>query len=334
MSSPDCPPDCDTETDATDTNAGDQCDPLLCCFAFLTLSGCRNRVTQKLLYFPPSPPMYTIENDTFWCVDIDENNVKHSPISPPDMAFTKIPTAAGNHIATLFLPTSPPSPLTILFSHGNAADLGAMKPFLQAMARKLNANIFAYDYSGYGLSTGVPTPRNTLLDAEAAFDYMVKTYPAETQQVIVYGQSLGSAPTTWLGKTRPEKVSGVVVHSGLGSALRCIRPVRDTCWYDIFPNVDWVRDVQAPLFVIHGTNDQGIHVRHGETMVKNAQRPYQPWYVLGGGHNDIELNFRTMYYRKLKNFVTDVREGTCVNIKDVVPASQDKGSSQPQALSM
>jgi pimeloyl-ACP methyl ester carboxylesterase len=268
--------------------------------------------------------MYKLENGTFWCVDIDHDNIKHSPLAEPHLIFTRIPTRLGSTIATMFLPSSTPSDVTILFSHGNAADLGSMQPYLHAMVRKLKVNVYAYDYTGYGLSSGGPAPGHVLADAEAALDHLKATYPNKSKKTIVYGQSLGSAPTVWLGRTRQEDVSGVVVHSGLASALRCIRAVDDSKWFDIFPNVDWMREVSAPVFVIHGTNDVGIPVKHGESLVRAARHAYPPWYVLGGGHNDIEIVYKGLYYQRLRRFVADVKAGTCRNVHD------DEKEQQPE----
>ena len=43
---------------------------------------------------------------------------------------------------------------TILHSHGNAVDLGQMSSFYLGLGSRINCNIFSYDYSGYGVSSG------------------------------------------------------------------------------------------------------------------------------------------------------------------------------------
>jgi hypothetical protein len=43
---------------------------------------------------------------------------------------------------------------TILHSHGNAVDLGQMSSFYLGLGSRINCNIFSYDYSGYGASSG------------------------------------------------------------------------------------------------------------------------------------------------------------------------------------
>ena len=45
------------------------------------------------------------------------------------------------------------APYTLLFSHGNAEDLGYLQEGVQLLAHHLNVNLLAYDYTGYGLSS-------------------------------------------------------------------------------------------------------------------------------------------------------------------------------------
>lgn len=58
---------------------------------------------------------------------------------------------------------------TVLFSHGNAVDLGQMSSFYIGLGTRLNCNIFSYDYSGYGVSSGKPSEKNLYADIDAAW---------------------------------------------------------------------------------------------------------------------------------------------------------------------
>ncbi len=42
---------------------------------------------------------------------------------------------------------------TILYSHANAEDLGNIYPWCKFLSKMLGVNVFAYDYTGYGLAT-------------------------------------------------------------------------------------------------------------------------------------------------------------------------------------
>ena len=59
---------------------------------------------------------------------------------------------------------------TILFSHGNASDLGQMAPWLIQLGSFLRCNIFTYDYSGYGESIGKASEKNVYADADAVYE--------------------------------------------------------------------------------------------------------------------------------------------------------------------
>lgn len=58
---------------------------------------------------------------------------------------------------------------TVLFSHGNAVDLGQMSSFYIGLGTRINCNIFSYDYSGYGVSTGKPSEKDLYADVDAAW---------------------------------------------------------------------------------------------------------------------------------------------------------------------
>lgn len=62
-------------------------------------------------------------------------------------------TSKGNRIACMFVRCSPNAKYTLLFSHGNAVDLGQMSSFYIGLGSRINCNIFSYDYSGYGASS-------------------------------------------------------------------------------------------------------------------------------------------------------------------------------------
>ena len=49
--------------------------------------------------------------------------------------------------------SNPSQGLTILYSHANAEDLGSIYPWCKFLSKMLQVNLFAYDYSGYGMAT-------------------------------------------------------------------------------------------------------------------------------------------------------------------------------------
>lgn len=53
------------------------------------------------------------------------------------------------------------------------------------------------------------------------------------EDVILYGQSLGSGPTIDLA-VRLSRLRAVILHSPILSGLRVLYPVKQTYWFDIF----------------------------------------------------------------------------------------------------
>lgn len=61
---------------------------------------------------------------------------------------------------------------SILFSHGNAADLGKCFPLLIDFCQMYQCNIYCYDYSGYGCSKGKPSELEIYNDMDTILDFL------------------------------------------------------------------------------------------------------------------------------------------------------------------
>lgn len=66
----------------------------------------------------------------------------------------RLTTSEGNTISALYLKRSKKTNVTVLYSHENGEDLNTSYRYLTKLTRRLSVNIMAYDYSGYGESTG------------------------------------------------------------------------------------------------------------------------------------------------------------------------------------
>ncbi|XP_020242226.1 protein ABHD17C-like isoform X1 [Asparagus officinalis] len=144
-----------------------------------------------------------------------------------------------------------------------------------------------YDYSGYGASTGKPSEFNTYYDIEAVYDCLKKEYDIRQEDLILYGQSVGSGPTLHLA-SRLQKPRGVVLHSAILSGIRVLYPVKVSFWFDIFKNIDKIRQVSCPVLVIHGTADEIVDWSHGKRLWELSKEKYDPLWVNGGGHCNLE----------------------------------------------
>eukprot|EP01084_Bolivina_argentea_P079921 144851_1 len=87
------------------------------------------------------------------------------------------------------------------------------------------------------------------------------------------------------------------------SGLRVMQHFDKTYWFDIYPVVEQIQQVFAPIFVIHGNRDKEIDVIHGKILSRLAPNAYPPWFVPYAGHNDIEVMFPDVLFKKIATFV-------------------------------
>src|SRR5215813_12301269 len=115
------------------------------------------------------------------------------PATYRDAAETlHLTTTDGTRLSAVHL-ANPHADFTILYSHGNAEDLGLIAPLL-ARLREWGFAVFAYDYRGYGTSRGTPSERGAYEDVDAAYAFLTRTLGVPPGRIIAYGRSVGSGP--------------------------------------------------------------------------------------------------------------------------------------------
>lgn len=85
------------------------------------------------------------------------------------------------------------------------------------VAKDLKCNLCAYDYTGYGQSKGRASIPDTIADINASFQWLLSR-GIQKQDIILYGQSLGSGPTLDLA-ARERGIAGVVLHAAFASGV-------------------------------------------------------------------------------------------------------------------
>jgi len=215
----------------------------------------------------------------------------------------KLTTVGGEKISAIHQPV-PQADLTILYSHGNAEDLGDFRPIAETLGN-LGFSVFAYDYRGYGTSEGKASVQHTYEDIDAAYRYLTQTLKVPPAQIVVYGRSVGGGPSTYLASRQP--VGGLVLESTFITAFRVVIPV-PLLPFDPFPNLARLSRVNCPILIMHGTQDEVIPFWHGEELFKRAKAPKQFVPISGAGHNDLIWVAGDRYPRALQAFGDQVRQ--------------------------
>ena len=192
----------------------------------------------------------------------------------------------------------PYSKYTILYSHGNAEDLGLILSYLDRMQHVLQCSVFAYEYPGYSIADGEPSEENCYHGINAAYDYLTNNKGIDPSKIVIFGRSLGTGPSVDLcSRLSDAPLAGCILQSPLESGIRC---AMGTCSsmalhpLDIFLSYAKAEHITCPVFIIHGQADRVVPCANGQNLYNILQnRPcanevaYDPVWLEGRGHNDM-----------------------------------------------
>lgn len=236
--------------------------------------------------------MYAFQRNLLYVPDTA--NTTPAASGAPELSVVTIETLDGLALASWHRPPTAPGRPTIVYFQGNGGHLGyrgmRMRPFLDA-----GFGVFMVGYRGYGGNPGRPTELGLYADARAALEFLDgKGVPAA--EVVLYGESLGSAVAVHLARERADAggpVAAVVLEAPMSSASDVgahhypFAPVR-LLLKDRFDSAGKIAGIQAPLLIVHGTRDRVVPLRFGETLFNAAVEPKEAIWIADAGHGDLD----------------------------------------------
>jgi fermentation-respiration switch protein FrsA (DUF1100 family) len=207
----------------------------------------------------------------------------------PEAEEVPLTAADGVHVAAWHVPPRDAKPVIVYF-HGNG---GALR-FRVARFRRLIADgvgLVALEYRGYGGSAGSPSEQGLIADAQAAYRFAAGRYPP--QQLVLWGESLGSGVAIAIAAERP--VGRVILEAPFTSAVAL---GARHYWYlpvsllmkDQFRSDLRIGKVTAPVMIMHGVHDRVVPYAMGEQLFDLANKPKHFVRFLDGGHEDLDDN--------------------------------------------
>lgn len=196
--------------------------------------------------------------------------------------------------------------LATLFLHGNAGNVTDRIAHIREIAAA-GSSVLILDYRGYGKSSGWPTEKGLYTDSEAGFSYLLgQGYRAK--QIVVHGESLGTAVAVDLASRRP--CAGLILEAPFTSASEVagmVLPVLGPLLVHSFDSVPKIRWNLKPKLFMQGDHDEVIPLQLGQALYAAAQAPKSFWVVEGAGHNDIVETAGPLYRERLAMFYASLR---------------------------
>jgi len=208
---------------------------------------------------------------------------------------------------------APLSETTVLVCHGNGGNIAYLLDSLNLFSH-LGLNCFAFDYRGYGNSSGRPTEAGMYLDAQAAYDWLTGVKGVPPEQIVLLGRSLGASVAAHLaGRVR---AAGLVTESAFTSyvdmAARFYRylPVRVFRHFLFrYDTLACIKDVRCPVMIVHSRDDELVPFACATRLFEAANEPKHFVEILGN-HSGGFLLSGDMYkgaWLKWLDFVKDYR---------------------------
>jgi abhydrolase domain-containing protein 17 len=187
---------------------------------------------------------------------------------------------------------------TVIISHGNAEDLGTLAFLIDDFYKK-GYSVMAYDYPGYGHSSGKASERSTYAAADAVYQYLLQ-HKVRAKQILVFGRSMGSGMAYYMAAKYP--VAGMIVEGGFISAFRVMTHVA-LLPFDYYDNLPLVAAIRCPVLLIHARDDEVVAYRHAQVMKKAFGKQAQLYTVSGAHHNTVIAASGKAYWSHIQRWL-------------------------------
>ncbi len=206
----------------------------------------------------------------------------------PEAKEEKLVTADGETIIVWHIPPRDETKPVVVYFHGNGGALNLRARRFAALAAE-GIGVIGVSYRGYGGSTGMPSEDGLIADGVAAYEFASKRYsPA---RVALWGESLGSGVAIAVAAEAP--VAKLVLETpftsaaDVGASVYFFLPVR-LLMKDQFRSDLRIRNVKAPVLILHGERDSVVPIAFGERLFAMIAGEKKFARFPGGEHYDLD----------------------------------------------
>jgi len=188
----------------------------------------------------------------------------------------------------------------ILYMHGNSRSIKGWSKYARDFYR-YDYDVVLVDYRGFGKSTGKRSEKEMLKDMQFVYQTLASQYPE--QHLFMYGRSIGSGFATKLASDNNPRYllldAPYYNFTKVVTRFLPILPVRFVLRYHLRTD-QWIMNVKCHTYIIHGTKDWLIPIRHSERLQKLNPRKITLIRIHGGRHNNLPS------FPEYHNFVRDI----------------------------
>ncbi|MBT8277533.1 MAG: lysophospholipase [Bacteroidia bacterium] len=195
--------------------------------------------------------------------------------------------------AVRFLPKGE-SKGVILYLKGNSKSIKGWGKFAVDFTRH-DFNVVMVDYRGFGKSTGRRSQKAIKRDLQEVYNKLKEQTTED--RIILYGRSLGSGFAAKLASMNNPKM--LILDAPYYSLTKVtarympFMPLSLLMKYPL-PTYKWLKYVQCPIHIIHGTDDKLIPYKSSVKLSQVNPKLTRLHTIIGGGHKNLN-NFESYH---------------------------------------
>lgn len=206
----------------------------------------------------------------------------------------------------------------VFYLKGNSKSIKGWGKFAVDFTRH-GYDVLMVDYRGFGKSTGRRTQKAIKRDMQVVYNKIKEK--VDEKYIILYGRSLGSGFAAKLASmNNPRMLILDAPYYSLRHMAKKFIPFMPLSLLLKFPmpTYKWMKYVNCPIHIIHGTDDRLIPYKTSVKLSKIRPAQTKLYTVIGGGHKN--LNTFESYHSMLSDIITSKPqkinlEGSSIHVK-------------------
>ncbi len=265
-----------------------------------------NSLRTKALYNPPTELETTPDKEGIPCEEVF------------------IGTTDGEKLYGYYLPSPKETKKTVIYLHGRANNISHCLKDIKELQEKAPVNVLICDYRGFGkstLNTGEINRNGIITDAKAMHDYLIQKRGCNSDDISLFGHSLGGAVAIELAKqlTKEKKPPHAMVIQDSFTSIRDVPKDRLNIVFpsklanllsalisNEFDSKKSIKEIDPKIQVLisHGTNDWVIPFKQSQELHKEIPGTNKKLILLeGAGHSDFCEHLNPEYVSTLQQLI-------------------------------
>lgn len=182
-----------------------------------------------------------------------------------------------------------PGNRVVLYYHGNNDNISYRK-YVIDICNTLELNLILVDYRGYGDSASLPSNKFLLEDAKVAYEHVRTEY--ESNDIIIWGESLGGIAAIWTA--HKYRCNALILLSTFADLRTLVEKMdinesfknilKKLAKSKLMNNGKWIRDVRAPIVIIHSPDDDILPYVNAEMLYSSVKSTRKKLINIAGPH--------------------------------------------------